>query len=151
MSAIGGSRAQRGSTLVEFSLSAFLLVMTLLSSIEMSRMLLVYTTVANAARVGARYAIVHGATRPDTGDVNGASGPGTSNGVTQVKTVVKNFASVGALDLSALSITVNYPADNLPGSTVIVTVVYPYDPFVGWFRQLSGLTLGSTTRGVITF
>jgi len=41
--------ATRGQTLVEFSLVAFLSVMLLLSIVEISRMALVYTTVANAA------------------------------------------------------------------------------------------------------
>jgi len=40
--------ATRGQTLVEFSLVAFLSVMLLLSIVEISRMALVYTTVANA-------------------------------------------------------------------------------------------------------
>jgi Flp pilus assembly protein TadG len=132
---------------VEFSLSAFLLVMTLLSVFEFTRMLLVYTTLANAARAGARYAIVHGGTRTGSG-VDGPSGPGN---FAQVQTVVKNFASTGALNISNVTANVTYPTDNLPGSVVIVQAIYPYDPFVAWFTQLSGLSLQSTTRGVIVF
>jgi Flp pilus assembly protein TadG len=140
-----GSR--RGSTLVEFSLSAFLLVMVMLSTFEFTRMLLVYTTVANAARGGARYAIVHGGTRSGAG----VDGPSSSADHSQVDAIVRDFASTGALDVSNLSITVSYPTDNKPGSLVIVTAVYPYDPFLGWFNRFSGFTLGSTSRGVITF
>ena len=47
-------RCGRGQTLVEFSLVAFLCMILLLSIVEISRMALVYTTVANAARAGAR-------------------------------------------------------------------------------------------------
>ena len=140
-----GSR--RGSTLVEFSFCAFLLVMVVLSAFEFTRMLLVYTTVANAARGGARYAIVHGGTRSGTG----VDGPSSSADHSQVDAVVRGFASTGALDVSNLSITVSYPTDNKPGSIVAVTAVYPYDPFLGWFSRFSGFTLGSTSRGVITF
>jgi hypothetical protein len=32
-----------------------------------------------------------------------------------------------------------------------VTASYPYDPLLGWFSGFSGFTLGSTSRGVITF
>jgi Flp pilus assembly protein TadG len=53
---------QRGQSLVEFSLVALLTVMMMLFVAEMGRMLLVYTAVANAARAGSRYAIVHGGT-----------------------------------------------------------------------------------------
>jgi Flp pilus assembly protein TadG len=140
-----GSR--RGSTLVEFSLSVFLLVMVMLSTFEFTRMLLVYTTVANAARAGARYAIVHGGTRSGAG----VDGPSSSADHSQVDAIVRDFASTGALSVSNLTITVTYPTDNKPGSQVTVTAVYPYDPFLGWFKRFSGFTLGSTSRGVITF
>ena len=57
----GRERRRCGQALVEFAVSAFLLVMVLLSVIEMTRFLLVYTALDNAARAGTRYAIVHGA------------------------------------------------------------------------------------------
>jgi len=56
-------RSERGSTLVEFGQVAFLLITTMLAMVEFGRMLVVYTTVANSARAGARYAIVHGNAR----------------------------------------------------------------------------------------
>src|SRR5216683_4963285 len=109
-------RADRGSTMVEFSLVGFMFIIVLLGIVEMGRMVLVYTTVANAARTGARYAIVHGGTRtgPGATGVNGPSGPGNT---TQVKTVVQNFASAGLLDTSKLTISVAYPD--------VVTVTHP--------------------------
>lgn len=139
--------ARSGQTLVEFSLIAFLLCMLFLSVVDMSRMLLVYTTVANAARAGERYAIVHGGSRTGVG-VNGPSGPG--NNPAQVVTVVQNFAGAGLLTTALLVITIAYPAgSNGPGKTVNVTVVYPYDPLTSWlpFR----VRLGSTAQGVIAF
>ena len=140
------SNSTRGGALVEFSLMIFLLIMVILVTVEIDRMFLVYTTVCNAARAGARYAVVHGGLRTGSG-VNGQSGPGNT---TQVETVVKNFASVGLLDTGKLNIAVSYPQGNLPGSAVVVTVTYPYDPFVSWFTQLA-VNLGSTTRGVISY
>ena len=136
-----------GQTLVEFSLVTFLMMVLLLSIVEISRMVLVYTTVANAARAGARYAIVHGATRTGSG-VDGPSGP--AGNPPEVITVVKNFASAGLLSTGLLVITVNYTgASNAPGQPVSVTVVYPYDPLTTYFPLR--VRLGSTSQGVIAF
>ena len=132
---------------MEFSLIAFLLCIVLFSVLEVGRMVLVYTTVANAARAGARYAIVHGGSRTGVG-VDGPSGPG--NNPAQVVTVVKNFASAGLLTAAQLVITIVYPtASNVPGQRVNVTVVYPYDPLTSWLPF--NLRLGTTTQGVIVF
>jgi hypothetical protein len=136
-----------GQTLVEFAVVTFLTVILLLSIVEISRMVLVYTTVANAARAGARYAIVHGATRTGSG-VDGPSGP--AGNPPQVVTVVKNFASAGLLRSSLLAITVSYPgASNVPGQQVSVKVVYPYDPFTSYLPLR--VRLGSVSQGVIAF
>lgn len=137
----------RGQTLVEFSIVACLSVILLLSIVEISRMALVYTTIANAARAGARYSIVHGGTRTGSG-VDGPSGPAPNP--PQVVTTIKNFASTGLLSTASLAITVNYPgASNAPGQLVSVTVVYPYDPLTTYFPLR--VRLGSTSQGVIAF
>lgn len=141
------SGRRNGQSTVEFSIVAFLLCMLLFSVLDMGRMVLVYTTVANAARAGARYAIVHGGSRSGAG-VDGPSGPASNPA--QVVTVVQNFASSGPLTGSLLTITIAYPnGSNAPGQPVNVTAVYPYDPLTTWlpFR----VRLGSTTQGVIAF
>ena len=145
----------RGGTLVELSLCLFLVTIMTLSAVEFGRFVLVYTAVANAARTGARYAIVHGATRCETPatcgtGIDGPSGP-TSN-PPQVLAVVKNYASAAVLDPSRLVITVTYPdpfPGNSPGQRVNVTVVYPYDPFTTYFPLR--VRLGSTSQGIIAF
>ena len=127
---------------------AVLTVIMLLFVVEMGRMLLVYTTVANAARAGVRYAIVHGSTRSTGTTVDSASGPG--NNPAQVLTVVKNFASGGLLTTSRLVVNVTYPGgSNAPGQYVKITVVYPYDPLTTYFSKT--LRLGSATQGIIVF
>ena len=136
-----------GQTLVEFALVAFMAVILLLSLVEISRMVLVYTTVANAARAGARYAIVHGSTRTGSG-VDGPSGP--AGNPPQVVTVVQNFASAGLISISLLVVGVSYPgASNAPGQRVSITVVYPYDPLTTYFPYR--VRLGSVSQGVIGF
>jgi Flp pilus assembly protein TadG len=144
---MGRWRENQGSSLIEFSLIALMFVVLLFGIVEMGRMVLVYTSIANAARAGARYAIVHGANRTGSG-VNGPSGPGST---AQVQTVVQNFASVGLLDTSKLTITVSYSKSNSVGSTVSVTVAYPYDPLVTYFNSMLSTTLSSTSQGVIAF
>jgi hypothetical protein len=109
---------------------------------------LVYTTVANAARAAARYAIVHGGER--TG--SGIDGPSSSSSYSQIQTVAKNYASAGLLDTSRLTVTVTYPdTTNTAGSRVNVTVSYPYDPLVVYFNSMLSTTVGSTSQGVIAF
>jgi Flp pilus assembly protein TadG len=141
------AQTRAGQTLVEFSLVLVMTMILLLGVVEISRMVLVYTTVANSARAGARYAVVHGSNRTGSG-ADGPSGP--ANNPAQVVTVIKNFASAGLLQTSNLVITVNYPgASNLPGQLLSVTVIYPYDPFTRYFPLR--VRLGSVTQGVILF
>ena len=143
-----GRAGRAGQTLVEFSVVTVLTVIMLLFVVETGRMLLVYTTVANAARAGLRYAIVHGNSRSTGATVDSASGPG--NNPTQVVTVVKNFASGGLLSTNLLVVTVTYPGgSNAPGQYVTVSAVYPYNPLITYFSKT--LRLGSATQGIIVF
>jgi len=119
-------------------------IIVLFGVVEMGRMILVYTTLANAAHAGTRYAIVHGADQTVS-----PSGPGS---VTQVQTVVKNYASAGLLNVNNLTVTVSYPnGKNIAGSPVSVTASYTYDPLVGYFNSMLSTTMGSTSQGVITY
>jgi Flp pilus assembly protein TadG len=143
-----GLAGRAGQTIVEFAVVALLTAIILLFVVEIGRMLLVYTTVANAARAGVRYAVVHGSSRSAGTTVDSASGPGSNPA--QVVTVVKNFASAGLLTTSLLVVTVTYPgASNAPGQYVTVSVVYPYDPLTTYFSKT--LRLGSATQGIIVF
>jgi len=137
-----------GQTLVEFCVVTLLTVGAALFVVEMGRMRLVYTTIANSARAGLRYATVHGSTRSAGTTIDSASGPGGNPA--QVLTVVKNFASAGLLTTSRLVVNVTYPGgSNAPGQSVNITVVYPYDPLTTYFSKT--LRLGSATQGIIVF
>ena len=137
-----------GQSLVEFSIVSLMVCILTLAAVEIGRMILVYTTVANAARAGVRYAVVHGSSRSAGAASSNASGP--SSNPAQVLTVIEDFASAGLLTTSRLAITVTYPgASNAPGQLVNVTVSYPYDPLTTWLPL--GVNLGSTTQGVIVF
>jgi Flp pilus assembly protein TadG len=125
---------------------ALQVLIVLFAVFEFGRMALVSTTVANAARTAVRYAIVHGSTRTGTG-VDGPSGPGST---TEISANVTKYASAGVLDTSRLNISVTYPdaTTNNPGSRVVVTVVYPYDPFTVLPLHVN---LGATAEGIIAF
>jgi len=143
-----GRAGRAGQTMVEFSVVALLTAITLLFVVEIGRTVLVYTTVANAARAGVRYAVVHGSSRATGSTVDSASGPGSNPA--QVVTVVKNFASAGLLTTSRLVVTVTYPGgSNAPGQYVTVSAVYPYDPLTTYFSKT--LRLGSASQGIIAF
>jgi Flp pilus assembly protein TadG len=139
----------KGTTLIEFALVTLMLMLVLLGVFELSRMVLVLTTIANAARAGVRYATVHGSDRSGGSGYDGQSGP--ANNPAQVLTVVKNFASGGLMRLNSSNISVTYSPSNAPGSVVTVTVTYTYDPFISYFNNSLRAHLGSTSQGVITF
>ena len=143
------ARGQAGQALVEFALVAFLTIIMLLFVVETARMVLIYTAVADSAREGVRYAIVHGSTRPTGTAQYDASGPGNT---AQVLAVVNNFAGSAPLSLSLLAgnVTVTYPnSSNAPGQPVNVKVVYPYNPLTTFFPAT--LRLGSVSQGIILF
>lgn len=110
--------------------------------IEVSRMVLVYNTVAHAARAGVRYAIVHGSD--------------ASVSKSQIQTVVTNFLSAAPMNVGSVTPTVTYqqtgsPAADCtsPGCTVTVSVSYTYDPLITLVPL--NVNLSSTSEGVIVF
>lgn len=140
--------AQRGATLIEFVMVAFMLMIVILAGIEFDRMVLVYTALANSARAGVRYAIVHGSHRNNvTGDP-----PSGSANQDAVIAKVRQYASAGTINtsVSVLSVVVQYPdaTDNKPGSHVIVKVSYPYDPFIALPLHVN---ITSATQGIIVY
>jgi Flp pilus assembly protein TadG len=121
---------------VEFALVSVLLVMLLFGVVELSRMVLVYTTIANAARAGTRYAIVHGSDNTAT--------------PAQIKTVVQDFLSAAPIDPTRATMPDPAYSCKDPGCSVEITVTYPYDPLISYF-PISGFSLTSTSKGVITY
>jgi Flp pilus assembly protein TadG len=128
------SSSERGQALVEFALCVFLMLMLLIGVVEMCRMVLVFNTLSDGARIGTRYAIVHG----------------SNNSVTtaQIQSLVRSFLT--GVNTSNVTVTPTYPDGcTKPGCHVTVTTSYPYDPFTSYFPI--SVNLGSTSQGVITF
>lgn len=117
---------------------AFLLILAIFGVVEMCRIVLVYTTVANGARIGTRYAIVHGSNSSVT--------------TSQIQSIVNSYLHAGTINTANATVTVTYPDTSgctNPGCHVTVTVSYPYDVLTSYFPL--HVTLGSTSQGVITF
>ena len=100
---------QRGQTAVEFALVAPILIVLVLAIIQVGVAFHNYVTITDAARVGARKAIVV--------RFNGGS-------LTPATTATRNAAS--DLDQSKLGVSITSTSWTTPGSTVTVTTTYPY-------------------------
>ena len=142
---------EHGATLIEFALVAVLLCLLLLVLVDFGRMLLIYNSVAHAARTGVRYAIVHG----DGAGSRVGSGPAADP--SDVVAVVVNFAGSAPLNPALLAepgaVAVTYTnlggGGNGIGDLVEVTVTYPYDPLMGYFPL--SFNLRARSQGRIAF
>ena len=123
---------RKGATLVEFTLSFLLFVTMLVGLVESSRVVWAYTTLAHAARRGARYVMVHNGRNPASD--------------ADVEAVVKAYTT--GLDSDDVTVTPSYDdTGRSGGSTATVAVSYPFQflasPLV--FDQ-AGLTLRATSK-----
>ena len=147
-------RGEKGQAAVEFALTVVFLMLLIVGFVELIMMLHTYNVIADSAKEGLRYAIVHGAA--NTGGsgptcpcaaIDGAAGTG----------VVKTYAQYSLHDTSAMTVTVNYNPGGNNGATacnkspclVRVTVSYPYQPFfgLGW----PTVTVKAAAQGRIVF
>ena len=129
-------RGEKGQAAVEFALTVVFLMLLIVGFVELVMMLHTYNVIADAAKEGVRYAIVHGAGN------TGGSGPtcpcATIDGAAGTG-VVKTYAQYALHDTSAMTVTVNYNPGGNNGAVacnkspclVRVTVSYPYQPFFG--------------------
>lgn len=136
--------SRQGSTTIEFLFIALTLVVLMLAGIEMDRMLLVYTNLADAAKAGARYAVVRGADR-----TSGRAGPGANP--SNIVSLVQSYAT--GIDPNNLTVNVTYPdGTNTVGSRVKVDVSYAYDPWLGLLTSnMLGLNIKASSQGIITW
>ncbi len=110
--------------LIEFSFSVWALFLVSFLIFEFCMMIYTYSVLANAAREGVRYAIVHGTDSPTcSGPSSGCADSTGSN----VSSVVQGYAAVSFHDLTNMTVTPSWPdAASTPSSRVLVTISYPY-------------------------
>jgi Flp pilus assembly protein TadG len=125
------SARSRGQALAEFALVFPIFLLILFSIIDFGRYVYYVQILNNAAREGARYAIVHGSLGiPASGS---PFAPGTSNSDpsgANVKAVVRQNA-IGVIgDTAVLRIDAVWDAHNGRGQKVRVTVEYDFDSII---------------------
>jgi Flp pilus assembly protein TadG len=131
-------RQESGQAMLEYAMTSLVLFTILLFMVDGGRILWNYVAVNEAARVGARYAIVHGAS--STSPV----GPGNYAALTQ-----NIQSSVDGLVAANLTVTATWTPNNSRGSRATVRVIYPVQPFTSIFWHNQTLTLTSQSTMVI--
>jgi Flp pilus assembly protein TadG len=137
-------RAEAGQTLVEAAFSISILLMLVVGIMQIMMALYCYNYVADAAREGARYAMVHGSS------CTGCIAKGTD-----VQTYVQNLG-LPVINTSSLTVTTQWPDTgsictpssipcNNPGNNVKVTVQYQYLPHIPFIRSSTWL-MSSTSE-----
>lgn len=132
---------------MEFALVIVMLMIMVLSMVELVTLMHTYNVLADAAKEGLRYAVVHGSGNSvpsgpscPCGDIDGpAAPPGSVAGYGSGYGVVRTYAQYSLHDMTGLTVTVNYPDTANPPANkapkrVQVVVAYPYRPFfnLGW-------------------
>jgi Flp pilus assembly protein TadG len=145
---------ETGSEIVEFALCAVVILMSIFGILDCSRALYTDHYVANAARDGARYAMVRGSTwTPACATTASYNCAATS---TNVSNYVKTVTPLG-LNSTSLTITSTWPGttasgvacmavsgNNSPGCVVRVKVAYNFN-FMLPFLPLTTMAIVSTS------
>jgi hypothetical protein len=134
---------ESGHAIVEFLFMFMFWVIMVIATLEMVFFLHTYNVLADSAKEGVRYAIVHGTNNsipcgPVTcSDVTGPPAPaGTVPGYGTGFGVVKTFAQYSLHNTAGMTVTISYPGGdatpaNKTPNRVQVIVAYPYQPFFG--------------------
>src|SRR6266550_6639138 len=107
---IKNNKRERGSTLVEFAIGATVFLTVVFAVLEFGRALWVHNALADAARRGARYAVVH-----------------PESDVASVRNVVVYGDAAGGStplvdNLTTSNVNVNYSGFGLSGGTATVSI-----------------------------
>ena len=155
----------RGQALAEFALIVPLFLLLALALVDFARGIFIYSVISNAAREGARYAMVHGSLA--AADNPPASGPGTADPDGTIYVVPKTRELAFGLDQSALLVgvcwgfecsippnctgaappTADGPVPNVP---VTVRTCYEFQPITASFLRVGPMRLGAQATLTIT-
>jgi Flp pilus assembly protein TadG len=148
------TRGSKGQAQVEFALTVVFIMLLILGSLEMIVLIYNYSVLADAAKEGVRYAVVHG-TGVGTANCSGPGGGGitcTDATGANVVTAVTNYAAGAFQNTPALAsgVSVTYQdASSVAPNRVRVTVSYEYQALfgLGW----PTVTLNAAAQGRIVF
>lgn len=142
---------ERGTTLVETAVVMAVLLTIMFGIIDFGRALYTYSFVANAAREGARWAIVRGSKCTLLDHCPAVTGS------TDIQPYVQSL-SEGATNPARIQANLQFPScpsgssggsNNAPGCIAEVTVKYPFT-FMLPFLPTTGMTMSSTSEMVIS-
>lgn len=137
---------ERGSALVEFAIASLMALTMMLGIVDFARALYTYHLVANGARAGSRYAMVHGSSCTVSGC------PATSD---QIQTYVRGLAP--GIDPSSLAVTTTWSTTSSctdangqgAGCLVTVSVSYPFRFIVPVLPRYT-MTMRSSSQMVVS-
>jgi len=139
-------KRQTGQALVEFAFVIVFLVVFLVSFLEITALVYTYSVLADSAKEGVRYGVVHGSL---SSTCNGP-GAGCDSGAAGVKAAVTSYATGSLSNTAGMTVTPSYPdGTSTPSSRVRVVVSYPYQPLfgLGW----PTVHVNAASEGRITF
>ena len=143
--------SEEGSAIVDFALSSTVMLAVIFGVVQLSLALYTYNYISDAAREGARYAIVRGSTSCLTvgkttstiSDCNDTTGTGIVSYVQGLK-----YPGIDWSRCKTACVTVSWPSTNARGNLVNVSISYPYTLNVPFVKQMS-FNLGSSSSMVI--
>ena len=144
------ARRSRGQAQVEFVLSILFVILLIFGTLELILFVYTYNVLADSAKEGVRYAVVHGT---DSATCSGPGGVGVTcpdSSGSNVQAAVKQYAQYSFHSTSAMTISVTYPDSSCdPPGRVQVQISYPYQPFfgLGW----PTVTVKAAAAGRIVF
>jgi len=151
---VGHEHGQAG---MEFLFTVLFVMLFVLGFLELVLLIFSYNVLADSAKEGVRFAIVHGTASTKC---NGPGDPADAtvtcdNTKAGVKTAVTTYANHSGQSIPNANITVTYAnpaggaACSKPGCSVEVQVAHVYRPFfgLGW----PNVTMHATSAGVVTF
>jgi len=125
---------RRGSVMAEFALGFMALLLLTVGLVDLGRGVWTHTTLAHAARQGARFAMTRGSLNPAT--------------ATLVRDMVRSQA-VG-LEKNKVTVTTTWESGIERGGFVRVQVRYPYELVTGTLLlPVKEITLGADARVVV--
>lgn len=119
MTALKGLKDERGQSLVEYALVLPILLLLLLGIMEFGILVFNYNTIANAAREGARYGIVHCRDELDVIGITEAVLALTA-GLDQTALSIESSIIVYSIDDEAVRVEVDYEARLVSGPIIRV-------------------------------
>ena len=138
----------RGQSSVEFALTIVFVMIVIFWTVELSMYVYTYSVLANAAKEGVRYAVVHGC-GTNSGTCCGTCTPACADPAgANIVTQVTNFAQLSFHDVSAMTVNVNYLDGTAKSpNRVQVTVQYTYKPYFSF--GFSPPVINAAAEGIV--